>query len=93
MSSNATPNNPSILISLARAIHGGQVTHAASVGLLRHLAPVMDAAIKLLVGDDAAEPGTAANKGSQLVYRSCVTATGEAESALGAFSEGGRRRR
>jgi hypothetical protein len=59
----------------------GQLTHAASVGLLHHLAPIMDAALKKLEGDPAAAPGSAANKGSQLLYRDCVDTTGDAEAA------------
>ncbi|MEQ1862351.1 MAG: hypothetical protein ABMA13_20725, partial [Chthoniobacteraceae bacterium] len=87
MSSNATPQNRIILLSLAHSIHDGQVTHAASVGLMHHLAPGMDALIKKLEGDPAADPASAANKGSQLVYRECVDATGDAEAALRTLSD------
>lgn len=88
MSSNATPTNRIILTSLAHNIHDGQVTYAASVGLLHHLAPGMLAALKNLEGDPAAPAGSAANKGSQLTYRQCVDATGAAEAALRTLSDG-----
>jgi hypothetical protein len=58
------------------------------VGLLHHLAPGMKAAIDKIEGDPAADPGTAANKGSQLLYRDCVDMTGDAEAALKDFSDG-----
>ena len=88
MSSNATPENRAVLTALARQIHAGQVTHQVSVGLLHHLAAGMDAAIKELDGDPAAAAGSAANKGSQLLYRASVSATGGAETALAAKSDG-----
>jgi len=88
MSSNATPDSRAVLTALARQIHAGQVTHQASVGLLHHLAAGMDAAIKKLEGDPAAASGSAANKGSQLVYRSCVSATSDAKAALVEKSDG-----
>ena len=88
MSSNATPENRTILLALAQNIHAGQLSHEASVGLMHHLALGMDAAIKKLQGDPATAPGSAANKGSQLVYREAVDATGDAEAALRDFSDG-----
>ena len=88
MSSNATPANRAILTALARSIYAGQLTHAASVGLLHHLAPGMKAATEKLEGDPAAAPGSAANKGGQLLYRDCVDMTGDAETALKDFSDG-----
>ena len=87
MSTNATPNNRSILLAVARGIHAGQLTHADSVGLLHHLPAGMDAGIKKLEGDPAAGPGSAANKGSQLVYRETINATGNAESAYQKLSD------
>lgn len=88
MSSNATPVSRIILSALAHNIHAGQVAIGGTVGLLHHLAPGMDAALKKLEGDAAAAPGSAANKGSQLVYRDCVDLTGEAEAALITLSDG-----
>lgn len=88
MSINTTPTNRVVLISLGHRIHAGQVTNAVSVGLMRHLAPAMDAALKKLEGDPAAAPGSAALKGSQLVYRDSVDATGASVSALGDLSDG-----
>lgn len=88
MSNNATPTNRTVLTALAHSVHAGQLTHAASVGLLHHLAPGMDATIKKLEGDPAAAAGSAANKGSQLVYRDCVDGTGDAEAALKTLSDG-----
>src|SRR3954469_18785963 len=60
MSINPTPSNRVVLLSLAHNIHSGQVANGASVGLVRHLAPAMDAAIKKIEGDPAAAPGSAA---------------------------------
>jgi len=88
MSSNATPDSRAVLIALAKKIHQGQITHQASVGLHHHQAAGMDAAVKKLTGDPAAAPGSNANKGSQLVYRDCVDATGDAELALKTLSDG-----
>jgi hypothetical protein len=85
--SNATPNNRIVMISLARKVHAGQVGYAATVGLMHHLAPAMLAKIQKIEGDPAADAGTAARKGSQLVYRASVEATGDAEAALMNFSD------
>ena len=87
MSSNATPTNRTILASLARTILTGQLSHGVTIGLHHHLAPAMDTAIKKLEGDPAAAAGSAANKGSQLVYRDAVDATGDAEAALMTLSD------
>lgn len=54
---------------------------------MRHLAPAMDAALKKLEGDPAAAAGSAALKGSQLVYRDSLDATGDAVGALGDLSD------
>lgn len=88
MSSNATPYNRVILAALAARIHTGQVSSGAAVGLLHHLAPAMDAALKKLEGDPGAPAGSNANKGSQLLYRECVDATGDAEAAHRDLSDG-----
>jgi hypothetical protein len=88
MSSNATPENRTILVPLAVRIHAGQIAIGASVGLAHHLAPEMDLRIKKLMGDPAAAEGSAANKGSQFVYRDCVTATDDAVADLAALSNG-----
>ena len=87
MNSNATPTNRIILSSLARNIYTGQLGIGAGVGLLHHLAAGMDAAIKKLDGDPTAGPGSAANKGSQLVFRDSVDAAGDAEAALKTLSD------
>ena len=87
MSSNATPTNRTILESLARTILAGQISHGVTIDLHHHLAPAMDAAIKKLEGDPAAPDGSSANKGSQLVYRDAVDATGDAEAALMTLSD------
>ena len=88
MSSNATPNNRTILIALAHRIHTGQVSQGAAVGLHHHTAALMDAAIQKVEGDPAAPVGSPENKGSQLLYRDCVDATGDAETALKNLSDG-----
>ncbi len=87
MSNNATPTNRVILLSLAHSMRAGQVVNEVSVGLMHHLAAGMDVKIKALEGDPAATVGSAANKGSQLVYRECVGATGDAEQALMTLSD------
>jgi hypothetical protein len=86
MSSNATPENPKVLTALARRILSGQTAHGASVGLTKHLPAAMEAAINKIDGDPGAAAGSAANKGSQLVYRDAVGASQAAESAMVAFS-------
>ncbi len=88
MSNNPTPTTRTILTAVASGIHAGQLTHGASVGLLHHLAPSMDAVLKKLEGDPDAAPLSAANKGSQLLYRECVDASGDAEAALKTLSDG-----
>lgn len=88
MSSNATPQNRIILLSLAHRIHAGQVAHGVSVGLHHHTAAIMDTKIKALEGDPAATAGTPARSGSQLVFKNAGDATGEAQSALADLSDG-----
>ena len=88
MSSNATPKSRVVLIARARAIHAGQVSKGDEVGLHHHKAPAMLAAIQKLAGDPAAAVGTAARKGTQLIYRMAVDATGEAEKARRDLSNG-----
>ena len=88
MSSNATPTNRIVLLSLAHNIYSGQLTNEVSVGLVRHVATQMEASILKIEGDPAAAAGSAANKGSQLVFRDCVDAAGDAVSALAVLSEG-----
>ncbi len=88
MSSNATPSNRIVLLSLAHNIYSGQLTHEVSVGLVRHVATRMDTAILKIEGDPAAAAGSSANKGSQLVFRDAVGAAGDAVAALGALSDG-----
>ena len=87
MSNNATPTNRTILVSLARTILVGQISHGVTIDLHHHLAPEMDAAIKKLEGDPAAADGSVANKGSQLVYRDAIDTTGDAEAALMTLSD------
>ncbi len=88
MSTNETPRNPKILIALALNIHSGQLSHGASVGLHHHVAAAMDAAIKKITGDPAAPAGSAANKGSQLLYKDCENAAINAVGDLATFSDG-----
>lgn len=88
MNSNATPTIRTVLTALAGKIHQGQIAIGASVGLHHHTAATMNAAILKLTGDPAAAAGSAANKGSQLLYRDCVAATGEAEAGLRELSSG-----
>ncbi len=88
MSSNETPDNRNLLLALGLAIHDGQVSIGATVGLHHHTATTSDVALKKLEGDPAAAPASAANKGSQLLYRGCVDLTGEAQTALQSLSDG-----
>ncbi|MBL9153524.1 MAG: fibronectin type III domain-containing protein [Verrucomicrobiales bacterium] len=88
MSSNATPTNRIILVALATKIKAGQTAIGGAVGLHHHLAPQMDLRLKKLIGDPAEPPGTPANKGSQSLYRECLTATDDAVEALSLLSDG-----
>ncbi len=88
MSSNITPTSRNVLLALAGRMHAGQVTYGATVGLHHHQAAAMDEIIKKIIGDPAAQAGSAANKGSQLLYRDCVDATGDAETAHRDLSDG-----
>lgn len=87
MSSNATPQNRVILTALGGKMKAGEVAHGATVGLHHHTAATMDARIKALAGDSAAAPGSAANKGSQLIYRMAVEASGDAVEARNTLSD------
>ena len=88
MSNNATPSNRLVLLPLAHNIYSGQLTNEVSVGLVRHVATRMEVSILKIEGDPAAAAGSAANKGSQLVYRDAVDAAGNAEFALKELSDG-----
>lgn len=87
MSSNETPENNKLLLALARNIKSGQSANEVSVGLHHHLAAAMDLLIKKVAGDPAAAPGSAARKGSQVVYRECVDLTGDAKRAWATLSD------
>jgi hypothetical protein len=58
------------------------------IGLHHHRDTTLNAAILKLEGDPAAAPGSNANKGSQLVYKTCEDAARDARSALKALSDG-----
>lgn len=88
MNSNETPDNQKLLIALARGIQAGQVANEVSVGLMHHTAAKMDLALKKLTGDPAAASGSAARKGSQLLYRLCVDLTSDAAGAQAVLSDG-----
>jgi hypothetical protein len=88
MSSNATPENRIILTALAKSILAGQLAHQVTVGLHHHTAAEMDPAIKKLAGDPGAAEGSPAKKGSQLLYRDCLDATGDARDDLRDLSDG-----
>ena len=89
MTTNATPQNRVILLHLARAMRGGLASPTgATVGMHHHTAASLLPLILALDGDPGAAAGSAESKGSQLVYRDCIDATGDAQAALLTLSDG-----
>lgn len=88
MSSNATPENRTILTALAKNVLAGQFAHGGPVGLHHHTQVQLDPIIKRLAGDPTAVVGTPAWKGSQTSYRDCLDATGDARDDLRELSDG-----
>lgn len=85
---NETPENQRVLLAVAKKIRAGAATLQDVIGLHHHRDTTLNAAILKLEGDPAAAPGSNANKGSQLVYKSCEDAAKDARSALKALSDG-----
>ncbi len=79
---NETPRNQKQLLALAKRQRAGAIQLQDTIGLHHHRDTTLNAAILKLEGDPAAAPGSNANKGSQLVYKLCGDATGDAERAL-----------
>ena len=85
---NETPENQKVLLALAKKIRAGAASLQDTIGLHHHRDTTLNTAILKLEGDPAAAPGSNANKGSQLVYKSCEDAAKDARSALKALSDG-----
>lgn len=85
---NETPENPKVLLALAKTMRGAAATLQDVIGLHHHRDTTLNAAILKLEGDPAADPGSNENKGSQLVYKMCEDAADDARSALKALSDG-----
>jgi hypothetical protein len=85
---NETPENQRVLLAVAKKIRAGAATLQDVIGLHHHRDTTLTTAILKLEGDPAAAPGSNANKGSQLVYKSCEDAAKDARSALKALSDG-----
>ena len=87
-SMNETPKNLKILLAQAKAMRSGAAALQDAVGLHHHRDTTLNAAVLKLEGDPAADPGSNANKGSQLVYKMCEDAAAGARSALKDLSDG-----
>ena len=85
---NETPDNQKVLLAVAKKIRAGAATLQDVIGLHHHRDTTLTTAILKLEGDPAAAPGSNANKGSQLVYKSCEDAAKDARSALKTLSDG-----
>ena len=85
---NETPENQRVLLAVAKKIRAGAATLQDVIGLHHHRDTTLTTAILKLEGDPAAAPGSNANKGSQLVYKSCEDAAKDARSALKTLSDG-----
>ena len=88
MSSNPTPRNEKILRALAQDMADGLHSIEDVIGMKQNKEADVRAALKKLEGDPAAPAGSAARKGSLLVYEQCKAASSAAQSALGALSDG-----
>ena len=85
---NETPENQKVLLALAKKMRAGAASLQDVIGLHHHRDTTLNAAILKLEGDPAAAPGSNANKGSQLVFKSCEDVAKDARSALKALSDG-----
>ena len=85
---NETPENQKVLLALAKKMRAGAASLQDTIGLHHHRDTTLNAAILKLEGDPAAPAGSNANKGSQLVYKTCEDAARDARSALKALSDG-----
>src|SRR5258708_3449407 len=89
MSSNRTPRNEKILRPLAQDIADGLHAIEDTIGMKQNKEADVRASLYKLEGDPAAPAGSAARKGSLLVYEQCKQATGDAEAAVSALSKNG----
>lgn len=85
---NETPKIQNVLLPVAKKMRAGAASLQDIIGLHHHRDTTLNAAILKLEGDPAAAPGSNANKGSQLVYKSCEDVAKDARSALKALSDG-----
>lgn len=88
MSSNATPNNLKVLRSLAHDLADGLHHIEVTINMKQNKEADLRADLLPLEGDPAATPGTAAFKGSMLVYDESQSITAAAEAAVNALSKG-----
>jgi hypothetical protein len=85
---NETPKNQNVLLALAKKIRAGAASLQDTIGLHHHRDTTLNTAILKLEGDPAAAPGSNANKGIQLVFKTCEDAAKNARSALKDLSDG-----
>jgi len=85
---NETLDSLKPLLAQAKGLRAGAAALQAVIGLHHHTETTLNAAILKLEGDPAAAAGSNANKGSQLVFKLCEDATGDALASLGALSNG-----
>jgi hypothetical protein len=88
MSSNATPDNLKVLRSLAHDLADGLHHIETTIGMKQNKEADVRAALLPLEGDPTATAGSAAFKGSILVYEESQSATAAAEAAVNALSKG-----
>lgn len=88
MANNETPDILEVLCALARDIAGGLHTIQATIGMSQNTEAKILADLKPLEGDPAAAPGSAAFKGSILVYDEAQSTNGAAENALALLNDG-----
>ncbi|MCX6858356.1 MAG: fibronectin type III domain-containing protein [Verrucomicrobia bacterium] len=84
---NETPENPKLLLALAKVMCSGATQLQDIIQLHHHRDTTLQPAILKLEGDPAAAPGSNANKGSQLVYKLCEDAAKNARSARKTLSD------
>jgi len=88
MSSNETPRNEKVLRALAQDIADGLHSIEDAIGMKQNKEADIRPDLLKLEGNPASPDGSAARRGSLLVYAICKQATGDAEAATSALSEG-----
>ncbi len=84
---NETPDNPKMLLALAKNMRPAATTLQDIIGLHHHRDTTLNSAILKLEGDPTAPAGSSANKGSQLVFKLCEDAVNDAISARKTLSD------